>query len=94
MLVVLYIMAVCFSVCLTIHLYVCLSVCLSPHLSVCSLAISKAYCVLSDPDKRRQYDLYGEGLRPSTNHTHYYTEFDQFELFRQMFSDDLFDESE
>ena len=72
-----------------------LSVCLFPNLSVCSLAISNAYSVLSDPDKRQKYDMYGEeGLRPSTNHTHYYTEFDQFELFRQMFSDDLFGESE
>ena len=75
---------------LSVSTYAChLSVCLFPNLSVCSLAISKAYSVLSDPDKRHQYDMYGEeGLRPSTNHTHYYTEFDQFELFRQMFSDD------
>ena len=85
----------CLFLCMLDRPSVCMPVCLSPHLSVRSLAISKAYSVLSDPDKRRQYDLYGkEGLRPSTNHTHYHTEFDQFELFRQMFSDVLFDKSE
>ena len=81
----------CLFLCMLDRPSVCMSVCLSPHLSVCSLAISKAYSVLSDPDKRQKYDMYGEeGLRPSTNHTHYYAEFDQFELFRQMFSDNTF----
>ena len=78
---------------LSVSLYACSSI----FMSVCRLflAISNAYSVLSDPDKRQKYDMYGEeGLRPSTNHTHYYTEFDQFKLFRQMFSDDLFGESE
>ena len=85
----------CLFLCMLVRPSVCMSVCLSPHLSVCSLAISNAYSVLSDPNKRQKYDMYGEeGLRPSTNHTHYYTEFDQFELFRQMFPDDLFDERE
>ena len=66
--------------------HVCVSVFVSPP------AISNAYSVLSDADKRQQYDTYGEeGLRPSTGgHAHYYSDFDQFDLFRQMFTDEFF----
>ena len=69
--------------------------CLSSECLPSPPAISNAYSVLSDPDKRKQYDMYGEeGLRQSSGgHTHYYADFDQFDLFRQMFNDDFFADS-
>lgn len=59
--------------------------------------IAHAYQILSDPEKRKIYDKYGEeGLKhggPSPEYggtTFTFTEMDPSELFRQMFGDDPF----
>ena len=58
------------------------------------LAISKAYNILSDTEKRERYDRFGEeGLNPQNlNHGHFYRTNFEFDLFRQMFGDNPFDD--
>ena len=61
-----------------------------------SIAIGKAFSVLSDPKKREQYDQYGQAMEPQHNrggHTggrqqYYYEEDDDFsaeEIFNMFF---------
>ena len=64
-----------------------LSLTLSP-----SIAISNAYVILSDPEKRSQYDQFGEdGLRrrASRYSQGFETNFDPDELFRSFFGDNF-----
>jgi len=62
------------------------------------LVIGHAFAVLSDPEKRRQYDLYGPEMetkaRPSASgyarpgqHYYYENEMTPEEIFRMMFGD-------
>ena len=77
------------------HLSLCLSsLCLSLSSLSLYLAISKAYNILSDPEKRERYDRFGEeGLNPQNlNHGHFYRTNFEFDLFRQMFGDNPFDD--
>lgn len=43
------------------------------------LGISNSFAVLSDSEKRRQYDRYGEGLQPSQARRQRYHHEDDFE---------------
>ena len=52
--------------------------------------MSKAYAVLSDPEKRRQYDLLGEeGLNASAQHQHFQQDFSPDDIFRMFFGNDF-----
>jgi len=56
------------------------------------IAISNAYVILNDPEKRRQYDQFGEdGLRRRASRSSHGFEatFDPDELFRSFFGDNF-----
>lgn len=56
------------------------------------IAISNAYVILSDPEKRRQYNQFGEdGLRrrASRSSQGFEANFDPNDLFRSFFGDDF-----
>lgn len=54
-----------------LHLYI--------YINVLTTGIGNAYGVLSDSEKRRRYDQYGENLGPSRSHRHRNSYEDEFE---------------
>lgn len=52
-------------------------------------AVGKAFGILSDEEKRRQYDLYGPEAETRSTHRHrqqeYYNDIDPDEIFRMFF---------